>query len=135
MPPPVFGGQVLFHKYCVKDRRAKTGCPPLKLVGPGLIFLLAVKNYFRQSILRSMENRMSSSFATGARHEVICIGCGKKPAELAEYVEMAEIEDMTPDDYVRSEEGTYNRDNGHFLCSPCYVDAGMPSSPRGWVAP
>ena len=65
----------------------------------------------------------------------ICTGCNKRPAELAEYVEMGKLEDMTPDDFVRSEEGTFNRENGHFLCTPCYVRAGMPSSPTGWVAP
>ena len=65
----------------------------------------------------------------------ICAGCGKRPSELPEYVEYAEVEEMTPDDYVRAEEGTYNRENGHFLCTDCYVDAGMPSSPQGWTAP
>lgn len=65
----------------------------------------------------------------------ICTGCNKKPAELEEYSEPEIIGDMTPDDYVRSEEGTYNPETGHFLCTDCYVNAGMPSSPRGWVAP
>jgi hypothetical protein len=65
----------------------------------------------------------------------MCVGCGKKPSELREYVDMAEEEGMTPDEYVRREEGTYNRENGHFLCTPCYVKAGQPSSPRGWRAP
>ena len=36
---------------------------------------------------------------------------------------------MTPDAYVRAEEGTYNRENGHFLCTDCYVRASMPSKP------
>ena len=65
----------------------------------------------------------------------LCIGCGKHPDELEEYVEIAKEEGMTPDEFVRKEEGTYNRENGHFLCTPCYAKAGMPSSPRGWVAP
>lgn len=64
-----------------------------------------------------------------------CVGCNKRPIEIEEYVEIAAIEDMSPDDYVRQEEGTYNRENGHFLCTDCYVNAGMPSSPRGWTAP
>lgn len=67
--------------------------------------------------------------------EPICARCGKRPAELEEYVEAAEASDMSPDDYVRAEEGTYNRESGHFLCTPCYCDAGMPSSPRGWICP
>ncbi len=65
----------------------------------------------------------------------LCIGCNKHASELEEYIEMAKLEDTTPDAYVRAEEGTYNHENGHFLCTPCYVKAGMPSSPRGWVAP
>jgi hypothetical protein len=65
----------------------------------------------------------------------ICIGCGKHPEELEEYVVYAREECTTPDNYVRTEEGTYNPENGHFLCTPCYAKAGMPSSPRGWVAP
>jgi hypothetical protein len=28
---------------------------------------------------------------------------------------------------VREEEGTYNPANGHFLCTHCYIAAGMPS--------
>lgn len=37
--------------------------------------------------------------------------------------------------HVQSEEGTYNPLNGHFLCDECYIKAGMPSSPHGWVCP
>ena len=67
----------------------------------------------------------------------ICIGCGKYPFELAEYVEAAREygRPITPDNYVRREEGTYNPANEHFLCTPCYINAGQPSSPTGWRAP
>jgi hypothetical protein len=51
--------------------------------------------------------------------EPLCVGCNKKASELEEYVEIAKVEGMTPADYVREEEGTYNRLNGHFLCTPC----------------
>jgi hypothetical protein len=64
----------------------------------------------------------------------LCIGCSKHE-QINEYVELAADEGTTPDAYVQSEEGTYNRDNGHFLCTGCYIKAGMPSSERGWVAP
>ena len=37
--------------------------------------------------------------------------------------------------YVRNEEGTLNPTNGHFLCDSCYIKAGQPSSPTGWVCP
>lgn len=43
--------------------------------------------------------------------------------------------DLSRQDFVRSEEGTYNPENGHFLCDECYIAAGMPSSPSGWVCP
>ena len=65
----------------------------------------------------------------------LCIGCNKHPSQLDEYTEIAAIENMEVDDYVRKEEGTYNHVNGHFLCTDCYCKAGMPSSPNGWVAP
>lgn len=68
-------------------------------------------------------------------HTPVCIGCGKQPADIEEYVEMGEVEDMTPEEFVRSEEGTYNPANGHFACTDCYIAMGQPSSPRGWVAP
>lgn len=63
-----------------------------------------------------------------------CAYCKKPPHEIDEYVEMAEIEDMTPEQYVRSEEGTFNRETGQFACTSCYIAIGMPASPRGWTA-
>jgi hypothetical protein len=67
--------------------------------------------------------------------EPFCPSCEKRPADIEEYVEAASVEGMTPDDYVRAEEGTYNCDNGHFLCTACYIKHGMPSGPRGWTCP
>ncbi len=61
--------------------------------------------------------------------------CKRFADQIEEYVELAELEETTPDEYVRTEEGTYNPKNGHFLCTTCYVAAGMPSGPRGWVCP
>lgn len=55
---------------------------------------------------------------------MICIGCNKKPDEIAEYVFAAKEEGMSPDVYVASMEGTYNKKNGHFLCTDCYIKAG-----------
>jgi hypothetical protein len=69
------------------------------------------------------------------RPDLLCVGCGKTPSELSEYVGAASGANITPGDYVWQEEGTLNRENGHFLCTSCYIKAGMPSSPRGWVAP
>lgn len=67
----------------------------------------------------------------------VCIGCGKTPEQLCEYTDPQIIGDMTPDNYVRTEEGTYNRTNGHFACSICYIAMGMPAKryPDRWIAP
>lgn len=65
----------------------------------------------------------------------ICMGCQKHPDELEEYVVAAADYSTSPDDYVAREEGTYNPENAHFLCTDCYVEAGQPSSPTGWRCP
>ena len=65
---------------------------------------------------------------------LICAGCLKSPAEIAEYVDAAAEENITPDQYVRAEEGTLNR-RGEFLCTECYITAGTPSRPGGWTVP
>lgn len=55
-----------------------------------------------------------------------CKVCGKEPHELSEYITAAISEGMTPAEYVREEEGTYNPETELFYCSPCYVKVGMP---------
>ena len=67
--------------------------------------------------------------------KLICVGCGKTPSELDEYTELAKAEEMTPEQYVIEEEGTYNPTNGHFVCTECYIRIGCPSSEKGWKAP
>ena len=63
-----------------------------------------------------------------------CIGCGRSPNEIDEYVQNPD-DDPDPDHFVRQNEGTFNPANGHFTCTECYIRCGMPSSPVGWVAP
>lgn len=65
----------------------------------------------------------------------LCVGCNKTPCEIEEYVEAAAEANQSPEKYVWDEEGTLNKANGHFLCTDCYIKAGMPSSPDGWYAP
>lgn len=65
----------------------------------------------------------------------LCFRCGRRPDQIPEYVEFAEMERLDPDQFVRELEGTYNRSNGHFACTDCYVEIGMPSSREGWIAP
>ncbi len=67
---------------------------------------------------------------------LICIRCLRAPVEIHEYRVAADREDMTPDAFVRSNEGTLNESNGHFACTECYIAMGMPTAPgRGWKAP
>lgn len=67
----------------------------------------------------------------------ICTGCNKTADELPEYIAGAEEAEITVEQYVREEEGTYNPENGHFLCTDCYIKAGMPSKPypERWICP
>jgi hypothetical protein len=55
-----------------------------------------------------------------------CAVCKKKPGEIAEYVNAAKDEGISPEDFVRLEEGTYNKKNGLFYCTSCYVAIGSP---------
>jgi len=55
-----------------------------------------------------------------------CRGCGKQPHEIAEYRYAAIGENVTPEDYVKQEEGTYDPRTDQFLCTDCDVKAGTP---------
>lgn len=61
--------------------------------------------------------------------------CGRTPGEIFAYIDLAKDEGITPEAYVVREEGTYNPRNGHFLCDKCYIEAGMPTAPYGWICP
>ena len=78
--------------------------------------------------------REASVFLTSSPSNPLCIGCGRSPLEIPEYVQNPD-DDPDPIHYVRQNEGTYNRNNGHFACTECYIKLGMPSRPWGWVAP
>ena len=55
-----------------------------------------------------------------------CVGCGKKPEQLEEFAIMGKEYDQTAEEYLIKEEGTLNKENGHFYCTDCYIKAGMP---------
>ena len=55
-----------------------------------------------------------------------CKTCKRKPHEILEYVMAAEANDMTPEGFVWSEEGTLNIITKEFYCTDCYIKAGMP---------
>lgn len=61
--------------------------------------------------------------------------CKRWADEIPEVRAFAAENNMTPDGYVKLEEGTYNRSNGHFLCDECYIAAGMPVAIPRWVCP
>lgn len=70
------------------------------------------------------------------RPSALCIGCNRTPEQISIYVTLAVEEGMaSAEEYVWHEEGTLNRENGHFLCDECYIKAGQPSSRYGWKAP
>lgn len=63
-----------------------------------------------------------------AKVKVVCKGCGKEPHEILEYRQLASIgEYESAEEAVVLGEGTYNRGNGKFYCTSCYIKAGMPS--------
>jgi len=64
-----------------------------------------------------------------------CAGCKRFPAQIQEYIDRAALENMaSADEYVAQEEGTLDRETGAFLCTACYIQFGMPTSPTGWTA-
>lgn len=58
--------------------------------------------------------------------EMRCKVCNKKPSELKEYIIEAEDCECTPEEYVRYNEGTFNRETGLFYCTECYIKVGLP---------
>lgn len=64
-----------------------------------------------------------------------CAVCKRSPGEINEYRLFAEMEEMTPDDYVWQEEGTLNRSTGEFVCTNDYIKIGQPSASGGWTVP
>jgi hypothetical protein len=58
--------------------------------------------------------------------DIKCKVCGKRPSEISEYIDAGEIEDMTPEDFVIENEGTYNPETGKFYCTGCYIKIGEP---------
>ncbi|MBW2037426.1 MAG: hypothetical protein JRI41_08110 [Deltaproteobacteria bacterium] len=55
-----------------------------------------------------------------------CRICGKEPKQIGEYIHAAEEEGISPEEYVREEEGTYNQFTELFYCTECYIKIGMP---------
>ncbi len=52
-----------------------------------------------------------------------CRDCGRVPAEIAEYADLV-LDGSSVDDFVRWNDGTYNPETGHFLCTRCILMLG-----------
>jgi|ERR1051326_1043887 hypothetical protein len=65
--------------------------------------------------------------------EPTCFRCGKS-AEEFDYTGYKD-DNQTNSDFVRTEDGTYNKDTNRFACDQCYIEIGMPTHPYGWKAP
>lgn len=59
-----------------------------------------------------------------------CPYCDRKPHEIQEYIDGAKQENCTPEQYVISEEGTYDGRTKLFACTSCYINIGMPTNSR-----
>lgn len=55
-----------------------------------------------------------------------CPYCDKEPNEIEEYIERATEEKTTPEQIVKTDEGTYHRNTQLFCCTACYIKVGMP---------
>jgi hypothetical protein len=64
--------------------------------------------------------------------------CNRFAHQIPECVEQAADIGLTPGDWVKQNEGTYNYMSNHFACTECYIRIGMPANPypqSNWVAP
>ncbi|SDX64172.1 hypothetical protein [Salimicrobium album] len=58
-----------------------------------------------------------------------CIRCQQHPSQIEEYKEAAYDMEMSPESYVRMDEGTYHSRTDFFCCTSCYVALGAPVLP------
>lgn len=56
-----------------------------------------------------------------------CPYCKRKPNEIDEYKLLAKEHEMTAEDYVRMDEGTYDSKTNLYCCTSCYIHLGMPT--------
>lgn len=54
--------------------------------------------------------------------DIRCIECNKAPSEIGEYIDAGRESGLTPESYVEQEEGTYNPESGHFVCTEDFID-------------
>lgn len=56
------------------------------------------------------------------------------PNQIPEYVELANQMEMSPENYVRMDEGTYHQETDMFCCTDCYIKQGLPLNTQLIVA-
>lgn len=62
--------------------------------------------------------------------------CNRYADQIPSVVYEARLVDLSPEQWVFQEEGTFNIHNLHFACDECYIKLGTPSAPGpGWKAP
>lgn len=55
-----------------------------------------------------------------------CKCCKLHPSAIAEYIDTAYEENISPEDYVIDNERTFNDSTGKFYCTKCYIKEGIP---------
>lgn len=50
-----------------------------------------------------------------------CPDCKRSCVDIPEVLFFANEEGISPESWIRSEEGTYNPTNEHFLCDTCFI--------------
>lgn len=90
--------------------------------------------------LENIKRVLGRSDATDSQ-EPRCFRCKLKASELP-YLDSAFLQDYygegghSPVEFIRNEDGTYNRHTNTFACDPCYLQIGCPTAPgQGWKAP
>lgn len=61
------------------------------------------------------------------KKELVCVECGKHPHEIMEYKFKGDINNMSPEEFVYQEDGTYNEEHNLFCCTKCYIKLGTPN--------
>ncbi len=54
-----------------------------------------------------------------------CPCCDREPKDIAEYVEGAQADEVTPEQFAWAD-GTYSARHQLFTCTSCYIKIGMP---------
>ena len=63
--------------------------------------------------------------------DLMCEVCTARPCDIYEYIQAAEDNNTTPEQYVIDQEGTYNEEQNIFWCTQCYIRIGSPPGKAG----